>query len=83
VVTGTYVEVLLTEAELAMYEAMGLLVGLAVYPVPVERWTVVVPPVADALAEEEPLNPVMWNGKLNWKIGLGSVLVESRVILNP
>lgn len=45
----------------------------------------VVPPTGYPAAEEEEvlLNPVTWNGKLNWKIGLASDLVESRVILNP
>lgn len=42
-----------------------------------ERWTVTVPPVAEA--ELLPERPVMWNGKEYWKI----VASESRVIENP
>lgn len=59
----------------------------------VERCTVVVVPELDPdpVAEEEleplPLTdeepPTMWNGSEYWKVGVGSLAVESRTIWNP
>jgi hypothetical protein len=44
-------------------------------------------PVADAVVELLPLTdeepPTMWNGFEYWKVGVGSLAVESRTILNP